>query len=231
MRRTRPCTLSLLVFASLLVFLAAQNTEAQSGRRAPKAASPSAPATPAATPQPEPSPLATTKKPSQPQISLLLLNNITQDIYLAIPSPERMQRWVAQRLRDASALAVMEGESVSRKDAINRAKAAKEGFIIFLQFDRIGLNTTMPGSARPNYEDMRINYSVLSPQTGKAKTSGVVYLSQSTNISVIGIGRGRSIPVCYPGASRDDYILIQACLEVAGRIMSALNVVAQPACS
>ncbi|MBD0369211.1 MAG: hypothetical protein ICV60_00035 [Pyrinomonadaceae bacterium] len=231
MRRTRLNISSLLVVASLLVFLAAQHAEAQSGRRAPKVASPSAPATPASQSQPEPSPAAPAKQPTQPQISLLLLNNISQDIYLAIPSPERVQRWVAKRLRDASALAVMEGESVSRKDAINRAKAAKEGFIIFLEFDRIGLNTTIPGSARPNYEDMRINYSVFSPVTGKAKTSGVVYLNQSTNISVIGIGRGRGIPSCYPGGNRDDYILIQASLEVANRIINALNVIAQPICS
>jgi hypothetical protein len=123
----------------------------------------------------------------------------------------------------------VEGESVSRKDAINRAKAAKDGFIIFLQFDQIGFDTTMPGSARPNYDDMRINYSIISPVTGKTKSAGVVYLNQRS--SIIGIGRGQGVPTCYPVVSRDDYILLQASLEVASRIMNALSVSAPPACS
>jgi hypothetical protein len=225
MLETRLNISSLLLTASLLVFLAAQGVEAQSGRRAPKAASPSAPAP---TPQPEPAP-AQVKTPVEPQVSLLVLSDISLNVYTSIPSPERLQRWVAKRLRDASALAVAEGESVSRKEAINRAKSAKDGFVIFLQFDQIGFNTTLPGSARPNYDDMRITYSILSPVTGKTSSSGVVYLNQRS--SIIGIGRGQGIPVCYPGVSRDDYILIQASLDVASRIMSALSVSAPPPCS
>lgn len=224
MRGTRLNTSSLLVVASLLVFLAAGSIEAQSGRRAPKPASPSVPA-----PTPQPEPPAQPKTPAQPQIPLLVLSNISHDMYMSIVSPERIQRWVAKRLRDASALAVAEGESVSRKEAINRAKAAKEGFIIFLQIDQMGFYTTLPGTARPNYDDMRINYSIFSPVTGKAKSSGVVYLNQRS--SIIGIGRGQGLPVCYPGVSRDDYMLIEASLEVASRIMNALSVSAAPPCS
>lgn len=218
-------TSSLLVVASLLLFLAAGSLQAQSGRRAPK---PISPAPPAPTPQPETTP-AQPKTPAQPPISVLVLSDISQNIYMSIPSPERMSRWVTKRLSDASALGVVEGESVSRKEAVNRAKASKDGFVIFLQFDQIGFNTTMPGSARPNYEDMRINYSILSPVTGKTKSSGVVYLNPRS--SIIGIGRGQGIPVCYPVVSRDDYILVQASLEVASRIMNALSVTAPPACS
>ena len=226
MRRRRIKVASVLVVASLLLFGAVRCAEAQSGRRgAPKAASPSAPAP---TPEPEPTQAAQAKTPAQPQISLLILSNISSDIYLSIPSPERMQAWVAKRLRDASALAVAEGESVSRKEAINRAKAAKEGFIIYLQFDQLGIASTAPG-ARPNLDDMRISYSILAPETGKAKASGVVYLNERSTL--VGIGRGRNVPVCYPGVSADDYKLIQASIEVAARIMSALSVSAPPVCS
>lgn len=216
---------SLLAVAFLLLFPAAIITQAQSGRRAPK---PISPATPAPTPQPEPVP-AQTRTPAEPQISVIILSDISHNIYMSIPSPERMSRWVGKRLRDASALGVVEGESVSRKEAVNRAKASKDGFVIFLQFDQIGFTTTMPGSARPNYDDMRINYTILSPVTGKTKSSGVVYLNSRG--SIIGIGRGQGIPVCYPVVTRDDYILVQASLEVAGRIMNALSVSAPPPCS
>jgi hypothetical protein len=228
MRRRRIKPVSVLVVASLLVFVAVRCAEAQSGRRAPKPASPSAPA-PTPTPEPELARPAQAKTPAQPQISLRILSNIASDIYLSIPAPERMQEWVAKRLRDASALSVTGGEMVSRKEAVNRAKAAKEGFIIFLQFDQIGYYSTTPGSARPNFDDMRINYSVLAPETGKARASGVVYLNDRSTL--VGIGRGRNIPVCYPGVSADDYRLIQASLEVAARIMSALGVSAPPVCS
>jgi hypothetical protein len=226
MRRRRIKMASVLVVASLLVFVGCRVAEAQSGRRAPKATSPSP--TVAPTPEPEQAQPARAKTPAQPQIPLLILGNISSDISFSIPAPERMQEWVAKRLRDSSALAVSGGEMVSRKEAINRAKAAKEGFIIYLQFDQLGISTT-PGGARPNFDDMRINYSVLAPETGKAKASGVVYLNERSTL--VGIGRGRNIPVCYPGVSADDYKLIQASLEVAARIMSALGVSAPPVCS
>lgn len=215
----------LLIAASLLLFLAAGSLQAQSGRRAPK---PISPAPPQPTPQPQPPP-AQAKTPVQPQTSVVVLGDISQNIYMSVPSPERISRWVAKRLRDASALAVAEGDSVSRKEAVDRAKASKDGFVVFLQFDQIGFNTTMPGSARPNYDDMRINYTILSPVTGKTKSSGVVYLTSRS--SIIGIGRGQGIPICYPVVTRDDFILVEASLEVAGRIMNALGVTAPPACS
>ncbi|HEX8174511.1 MAG TPA: hypothetical protein VF543_05260 [Pyrinomonadaceae bacterium] len=224
MRCARLETSWLLVVASLLLFLTAGGVQAQSGRRAAKPASPSVPA-----PTPQPEQPAQPKTPKQPQISLLVLSDISQNINFSIASPERIARWVGKRLRDASALAVAEGESVSRKEAINRAKAAKEGFIIFLQIDQMGYFTTAPGSARPNFDDMRINYYIFEPVTGKAKNSGVVYMKDRG--SIIGIGRGQGLPVCYPGMNRDDYILIQASLEVASRIMNALSVSAGPPCS
>lgn len=225
MRLTRPETYWLPVIAFLLLFLMTDVAEAQSGRRAAKPASPSAPA-----PAPQPEPSAQPKKPAQPEISLLILSDISQNINFSIASPERIARWVGKRLRDASALSVAEGDSTSRKEATNRAKAAKEGFIIFLQLDQLGYFTSAPGSARPNYEDMRINYYILEPVTGKAKSSGVVYMRDRGGIIGV-IGRGQGLPVCYPGINRDDYILIQASLEVASRIMNALNVSAGPPCS
>jgi hypothetical protein len=225
MRRTRLGASWLLIVASLLLLLlAAGGVLAQSGRRAAKPASPSPP-----TPTPQPEPTPTTKTPTQPQISLLILSDISQNINFAIASPERIARWVGKRLRDSSVLAVAEGESASRKDAINRAKAAKEGYIIFLQIDQMGYFTNAPGSPRPDFDNMRINYYLLEPVTGKAKSSGVVYMKERT--SIIGIGRGQGLPVCYPGVNRDDYILIQASLEVASRIMNALSVSAGPPCS
>jgi hypothetical protein len=218
-------TLSLLAVAFLLVFLAA--AQAQSGRRNPKG---SVSPTPQPTPeQTEPAPPAQAKTPAQPQISLLVLSDISQSLYLSVPFPEKVQTWVAKRLRDSSALAVMEGESANRSEAIKRAKASKDTFIIFIRIDESGNSPAVSRTGRASLDDVSISYSVLAPVTGKAQSSGVVYMNQGS--SIIGIGRGRTLPVCYPGVRGNDLLLLQASLEVASRIMSALNVPSPPLCS
>ena len=226
MRRTRLNTSSLLVFASLLLFLSAHGAaQAQSGRRLPKG---SGTAIPAATPaETEQAPPAQPKTPAQPQVSLLIVSDISQSLYFAIPLPERIQTWVAKRLRDSSALAVMEGERANRSEAIKRAKASKDTIVIFLRVDESSA-TLIARPGRPTIDGMSIGYFVIAPVTGKTQSSGVVYVNQNT--STIGIGRGRTVPLCYPGVRGNDLLLLEASLEVASRIMSALNVPAPPVC-
>lgn len=223
MRRMRLGTSSILVVAFLLVFLAA--AQAQSGRRTPKGS-----ASPAPTPaQPEQPPTPQVKTPAQPQISLLVVSDISMTTYLSIPFPEKAQTWVANRLRDSSALSVMEGESANRSEAIKKAKASRDTFVIFLKVDENGNRPSVSRTGQANLDDVSIGYSVIAPATGKTQSSGVVYLNQRS--SIIGIGRGRTLPICYPGVRGNDLILLQASLEVASRIMSALNVQAPPVCS
>jgi hypothetical protein len=226
MRRTRPFPSSLLIFASLLLFLSVQGAAlAQSGRRAPKG---SGTATPAPTPtQTEQTPPVQAKAPAQPQISLLVVSDISQTLYLAIPFPERVQTWVAKRLRDSSALAVMEGERANRSEAIKRAKASTDTFVIFLRVDESNA-TLIARPGRPNVGGISIGYFIIAPVTGKTQSSGVVYVNERS--TSIGIGRGRSVPLCFPGVRGNDLLLLEASLEVASRIISALDVPAPPLC-
>jgi hypothetical protein len=217
---------SLPAVAFLLVFLMAQGAvEAQSGRRNPKG-SPSPPAPPTQTEQAPPTPQA--RIPAQPQIPLLVLIDVSQNLYFAIPLPERVQTWVANRLRESSALSVMEGDGANRSEAIKRAKASKETFVIFLQLEESAASPVISRQGRPNLDDVRIGYTIFAPVTGKAQSSGVFYMNQES--SIIGIGRGRTLPVCYPGVRGNDLLLLKGSLEVASRIMSALNVTAPPVC-
>lgn len=218
MRRVRFDTSSLLLVASLLLLFAAGGAlEAQSGRRLPKGSAP------APTPEPTPEKLQTAKTPPQPQIYVLVLSDVSQSLYMSVPYPERAPEWVAKRLSDATALAVTGGGRSGRKEAINKAKASKEGFVVFLQVEDSGLRPT--GSN--NLDEVRISYYIYAPVTGKTQSSGEVYLSQRGNI---GIGRVRTLPACYPVTSNADYALLQASLETASRIMSALNVAEPPLC-
>jgi hypothetical protein len=222
MRRIRPNASSLPAIVFLLILFAVSSAQAQSGRRLPKGSAPAP--TPEPSTQPEKPQVAQT--PAQPQISLLVISDISQSLYFSVPFPERVAGWVSKRLSDSSALAVAEGERANRGAAIKRAKASTQGFVIFLQVEENGTSPAITRNGRANLDDVSISYAVFAPVTGKAQSSGVVYLNQS---STIGIGQGRTI-ACYPGVRGNDYLLLRASLEVANRIMSVLNVPEPPLC-
>jgi hypothetical protein len=227
-RRMRLNSSSFLLFASLLMFLAVPcATQAQSGRR-------TATGKGSATPAPSPAPTATPPPaqagpPIRPQHSLLVLSDISQNLYFSVPFPERVQTWVTKRLRESPVLEVASGDRANRSEAIKRAKASAGSFVLFIRLDETGSSPAMTGTRGANLDDVSISYSLFSPVTGKAKSSGVVYLSQRNTI--IGGGPGSTLPLCYPNVRGTDYILLQASLEIASRIMAALNIPETPLCS
>jgi hypothetical protein len=226
MRRMRLNTSWPLLAVSLLLVLVTTpySAFAQSGRRTPKGSPSPPPPAPTETTTPAPQP----KTPTQPLINVLVVSDISQSIYLSIPFPEKVQTWVAKRLRDAASLSVLEGEAANRSEAVKRAKASTDTFVVFLRVDETGNNNTI-GNGRSNIDDVSIGYTVFAPVTGKSQSSGVVYLNQRSTI--IGIGRTGIPPSCYPGVRGNDLYMLQASLEVASRIMSALHVSASPPCS
>jgi hypothetical protein len=157
---------------------------------------------------------------------VLVISDISQNTYLSIPFPERAHTWVVKRLRDSSSLAVLEGERATRGEAVKKAKASKDTFIVFLRVDETA--PPRPGNADRN--DVAISYYVYAPVTGKSQSSGVVYVNQRGTLT--GLGRIRTAPICYPGVrGSNDLLLLDASLEVAGRIFSVLNVPNPPLCS
>src|SRR5215212_1560432 len=93
-----PFLLALLVFA--LLNLGGSVAQAQSGRRTQKGVPSPAPVPAPPDPQPSPAPRA------QPQISLFVVSDIPQSVYLSVNFPERIPGWVVKRLKDSSALKV-----------------------------------------------------------------------------------------------------------------------------
>lgn len=221
MRRMSPFSLWLPLAVSLLIILAGGSALAQSGRRQKEVPSP-APSPEAEKPQATPAP----KPAPQPQISLLVVTDISQSLYLSVPFPEKVQTWVTQRLRDSAALSVAAGESSNRSEAVKRAKASKETFVLFIKVDQMNSGVS---AGRTNTDDVSISFSVFAPETGKSKYSGTVYLNERGGLARI--GRVRRVPVCYPGVRGDELLLLEASLEVASRVMSSLGVTAPPICT
>jgi hypothetical protein len=226
MHRMRINISPLRILVVTLLFLVGSAVQAQSGRRM-KPGGATAPAPSTQTPQPE-MPKTPAKLPAQPQLPLLVIGSASQTLYMSFPFPEKMQAWVAKRLRDGAGLMVTQGEGINRNAAIKRAKSETETFIIWVQLDEEPFDSPTTSDGRRNFEKFHINYYVLSPVTGKAKFSGVVYLGQSSPTVNVG---GNAVPTCYPDIrDRGDYLLLQASIEVANRIMSKLNVPIPPIC-
>ena len=232
MRRTIGALTSLLksshtlIACVLLVSFAAHVAEAQSGRRTEKRGASPPVAVPAETPAPvKPQP----KKPTGPQTPLLVAFDMAQSLDLTFLSPERVQTWVSKRLSDSSSLLVTEGGRINRKEAIERAKNSTETFVVWVQLEEGYYSVDQRSdSSRPNMENFRINYYVYSPVTGKAKDSGVVYLNYRQ--SIVDLGRIRNEATCYPNVRGNEYVLLQASLEVARRIMNKFDLPVPPVC-
>lgn len=225
MRRARPFSFRLSLAASLLMLCVAGNAAlAQSGRRNQKEPPSPSPTPEAVKPQPTPTP-----QPQQPQISMLVVTDISQSLYLSLPFPEKVQTWVTQRLRESASLSVAAGESLNRSEAVKRAKASKETFVVFIKVDQMNNSASAARAGRADMDDVSISFSIFAPVTGKSKYSGTVYLNERGGLARI--GRVRKVPVCYPGVRGDELLLLEASLEVATRVMGSLNVYAPPICS
>jgi hypothetical protein len=102
---------------------------------------------------------------------------------------------------------------MSRKEAIDKAKKGEEAYVVWLEMSVDNVNSASVG--------IILNYTVFSPQTGKVKTFGHVYLDRAQ----VGTGNvGIGLP---PSASRRlplEYQLKQGGREVADRVMETFHV-------
>ena len=138
-----------------------------------------------------------------------------------------MQTWTVDRLKKSPILDVTLGAPANRHDAVQLARAETEAFIVWLQLEENPLGQAENVGRRPASGEVWINFSLLSPRTGKTKYSGRVFLNQP---SARGVESGRVVHACYPNVRGDDYLLLQASLEVAARIMDSLEVPLPPVC-
>lgn len=201
-------TPSLAVIAAFgLVAILAATVTAQSGRRLPKSQAP---------PPPLPESVPPEKKPAEnPRPALSFIVGIDRDLSLvSIPLyfSDSVLRAFADRLDDYPSVEVdVAHRDVNRGEAVKRAKAEKEAYVVSMQLRVDSMNADRRG----DLSDVYIEYVVLAPTTAKIATSGRTYQQAYRSGGVIGLPRTSS--------ATSEYSLKQAAREAAGRILSAIK--------
>lgn len=193
-------------FALVFVLCCASTDLAQSGRRVRK----STPASVSTSePTPTPTPNASSEKP-KPRLTFLVgLDGSDGSANIPLYAYEGVLRSLADRLAKAPGIQVGATQSeMSHIDAIQKAKAEKEGYVVWiqLQVDTMSGNTGNSG----NLDNIVIEYTVLAPTTAKVATSGRAYPPRNKTII---LGPRTS------GISGDRY-LNRAAQDAADRILA-----------
>jgi len=207
------------VAVAVFLLMSASVAVAQAGRRVPTRRE--TPPTPA-----PPSPTPVLPKTVKAQFTLKVVSDIPMSLYLVFPFPEHMQTWTVARLQKSPLLEVTVGDKANRPEAVRLAKAETEIWIVWLQLDTNPLNRADRAGREEVVGQVRVNVSILEPGTGKAKFSTSVFLGQSTS----GSRQGDAERLCYPTIHGDDYLLLQASLQAAARIMYHLGVPVPDGC-
>ena len=180
---------------------------AQSGRQHQPAVVPDSPP-PQESSRPAPTPAPT------PQFSLLVTRYT--------PGAPYVSEVVMDRLKKSPALEVTDGNDMKRKEAMNRSRAEKKSYVVWLELNQDAFHTIRP----------EVHYEVYEPGTGKIMTYGDVFLRPVEKvIPAHGIGAGGNVPPpCYTIYPGFDYSLFQASIDVSDRIMKAFKLPLPPVC-
>ena len=123
---------------------------------------------------------------------------------------EAVLRACAERLDDGPSVDVdVAPREVNRGEAVKRAKAEKEAYVVLLNLRSDSMNS----SSGVSYQDIYLEYVVFTPQTGKVATSGRTY--QRSVGRVIGVPGTSSAAV--------EYALKEAARAAAERILGAMS--------
>lgn len=183
---------------------------AQSGRRVRKSSS-----TPVSVPTPEttPTPTAASEKQKPAFTFIVGLDKYGDYSRISLNTYSGVLRSCAGRLDDSRSVeAEISTNDMSRGDAIRKAKAEKEAYIVWLHLRPN--NFTDQSGARSNSSNVYIEYSVFAPITGKQVTSGNTYPEAYRN-------RGIRLPT---SSINGDYYLNQAARGAAERILDHFHV-------
>lgn len=159
-----------LIVCVLSILCLSQAALAQSGRRQSKNISPSPPVTVEAKTEGEAKP-PTAK--AAPVASLIIGGDkLATSLYIPINSLGIAIDGCIEKLGKASGLvATSGGDSMNRKDAIEKAKKQEKAYVVWLE-----LKIESYGSDSPEFI---LEYSVLEPLTAKVKNFGHVYLDRA----------------------------------------------------
>jgi hypothetical protein len=150
-----------LIFLSFVLVVCATELRGQSGRRPPK-----------------PTPLP--KEPAKESIdSETTLRQRVKVLVARKPTSRRLlsedtiYAAFVQRLNEQKNVeAITIGDLKKRSDAVNRARAETDQFVVLLQLE---IDNFQEGTIVLNSPDLEIGYAVFEPVTGKEKFKGKVY--------------------------------------------------------
>jgi len=195
-------------FAIVFVLSCVSTDLAQSGRRAPKT-----PPAPVSTPEPTRTPNASSEKP-KPRLTFLVgLDSHAGFANIPFYAYDGVLRSLTDRLADAPSVYVGGTQSeMSRGKAIQKAKAEKEAYVVWLELEVDTMNPANQNSR--SLDNIIIEYVVFAPTTAKITTSGRTYAQAQRSKSILN-PRTSSI--------YGDRNLNQAAREAAERILSAFR--------
>ena len=196
----------LITILALLIF--AVSAHAQSGRRQAKPS----PAAPIPTPTPEPTPAP--KKDEKPAELVLFVgtDRMTAPGQIPLSFHTAAQLGCADRLRARSSADVeAPPRDLSRGEAIQKAKASKNTYVILLtlRFDAMAAS----------YDDIQLDFVVFAPETAKVVITGRSYINSSRTGPVV-VGPTSRMP---QGVFREQW-LRKSGEDAADRILKKLNV-------
>lgn len=204
----RQLKLALLVSVAAIVFVTViTGAQAQSGRRQTKPA----PAAPVPTPTPDPTPKAK-EEPKQDLGFLVGIDRSDGFSYLPLNFYSTVLHGCADRLRHGSSAKVDTANSLTRSDAIKKAKTEKTTYVVYLRFTSMSMRDY-------SSEEADLEFIVYTPVTGKVATSGRSY--QNAN-------RKGPVVVRPPGGNNTIYqerMVRIAAEDAADRILKALHIV------
>lgn len=196
----------LITILALLIF--AVSAHAQSGRRQAKPS----PAAPIPTPTPEPTPAP--KKDEKPAELVFFVgtDRMTAPGQIPLSFHTAAQLGCADRLRARSSADVeAPPRDLSRGEAIQKAKASKNTYVILLtlRFDAMAAS----------YDDIQLDFVVFAPETAKVVITGRSYINSSRTGPVV-VGPTSRMP---QGVFREQW-LRKSGEDAADRILKKLNV-------
>ena len=108
------------------------------------------------------------------------------------------------------------GRGIDRVDAVRRAKAEKEAYVVWLQVESDVLDSGKQQKNGP--DELYVRYTIFEPVTAKVRQSG------RTHQQIYKTGRGGVSTSSKGGAVYSEYALKQAAREAAERILAAFDI-------
>lgn len=213
----RSCRLAGVIALIGLILLGSSVLTAQSGRKLPKGSPP------VETPEPAPQPIVEEKPRPKPQFTLKVMSDLAQGGAGTFMNPSRMHSWVVDRLSRSILLAVRDGGSTGRSDAIKQAKSETEAFVILLELNADPFGPVRSTSGR----EATMIVTVYHPVSGKVRFSRMLSVGQTSSL------RPASSTVlngCYPSVFRNDILLLETSIAAADLVLNHFNIPLPPVC-